>query len=342
MSKTLNVSIECIKETLHDILVERGFSEDESSLTADIFATNAADGILSHSIIRFPRLVDYIEKGIIRPSVVPKLFASYGAFEKYDAGFGLGTSSAYFCSNRVCELVDKYGVGVVSLRNANHWMRGGYYGLMIADKGNIGICWTNTMPNMPAWGAVERNIGNNPLIVSVPSPVDGKHLMVDTSMSQFSYGKIEEARIEGVPLCVPGGYDSRGNLTTDAAEIEKTWRVLPAGYWKGSSLSILLDAVAAMSAEGNNVSSIGRGISEETGLSQVFIAIKVDNEKNEFNSKLIAEIKASINSALPANGKGYVRYPGEIAVSLRKSAETNGINVPETVWNKIIELKKEK
>ena len=37
-------------------------------------------------------------------------------------------------------------------------------------KGCIGICWSNTAPNMPAWGAKDCRIGNNPLILAVPAP----------------------------------------------------------------------------------------------------------------------------------------------------------------------------
>ena len=63
-------------------------------------------------------------------------------------------------------------------------------------------------------------------------------------MSQFSYGKIEMTKFEGKQLPVPGGFDEEGNMTTDPGAIEKTWRVLPVGYWKGSGMSILLDLIA--------------------------------------------------------------------------------------------------
>ena len=53
-------------------------------------------------------------------------------------------------------------------RNTNHWMRGGSYGWQAADAGVIGICWTNTLANLPPWGAADPRIGNNPLIIAVP------------------------------------------------------------------------------------------------------------------------------------------------------------------------------
>lgn len=45
--------------------------------------------------------------------------------------------------------------------------------------------------------------------------------MIDCAVSQFSYGKLEDCRLKGVQLPVPGGYDTNGNLTTDPGEIEK-------------------------------------------------------------------------------------------------------------------------
>ena len=37
-----------------------------------------------------------------------------------------------------------------------------------AGAGVSGICWTNTMPNLPPWGGVDPIIGNNPLVIAVP------------------------------------------------------------------------------------------------------------------------------------------------------------------------------
>lgn len=58
-------------------------------------------------------------------------------------------------------------LALVALRNANHWMRGGSYGWQAAEKGYIGICWTNSIAVMPPWGSKECRIGTNPLIVAI-------------------------------------------------------------------------------------------------------------------------------------------------------------------------------
>ena len=229
----LRIKYEELLKEFERVLISRGFNEKNALDAATVFAQNSLDGIYSHGINRFPRVVEYLDKGEINPDVVATCEMSMGAIERWEGHRGFGPLNAKQAMDRAIELARQYGIGMVALGNSNHWMRGGSYGWQAANAGCIGICWSNTMPNMPAWGGKDRKIGNNPLILSVPKS-NGDHVVVDCAVSQFSYGKIEEARLKGQKLPVPGGYDEDGNLTTDPGAIEKTWRVLPMGYWKGS------------------------------------------------------------------------------------------------------------
>ena len=218
-------------------------------------------------------------------------------------------------------------------------MRGGSYGWQAADKGCIGICWSNTMPNMPAWGGRDRKIGNNPFIMSIPRS-SGKHAVIDCAVSQFSYGKIEEAKLKGQQLPVPGGYDTKGNLTTDPAEIEKTWRVLPMGYWKGSGISIALDLIATVLTNGNSVSRIGT-FGDEVGLSQIMIAIDpLRFNTPEETDSIVDEILADIKSSEPIREGGEVYYPGELELITRETNTRDGIPVIDEVWETLNSLER--
>ena len=249
------------------------------SVSAENFAKNSLDGIHSHGINRFPRVINYIDKGYIDVKAKPKKVDGFGPIERWNGNRGMGNLNARIAMNRAIELAKEYGIGVVALGNTNHWMRGGTYGWQAADAGCIGICWTNTMPNMPAWGAKDRRIGNNPFVMAIPRS-NGEHVVVDAAMSQFSYGKIEEYRLKGTQLPVVGGYDTKGNVTTDPVEIEKTWRVLPIGFWKGSGISIALDLIATVLSGGYSTTDIGKKCEDEYALSQVLIAI----DPSRFNS----------------------------------------------------------
>lgn len=319
------------------ILVSRGFTEKNAIDAATVFAQNSLDGVYSHGVNRFPRVIEYLDKGEINPDAVATCEMSMGAIERWEGHRGFGPLNAKLAMNRACELAKQYGIGMVALGNSNHWMRGGSYGWQAADQGCIGICWSNTMPNMPAWGAKDRKIGNNPLILAVPKS-DGNHVVVDCAVSQFSYGKIEEAKLKGEQLPVPGGYDEEGNLTTDPAAIQKTWRVLPMGYWKGSGISILLDLISTVLTNANSVQKIGT-FGDEVGLSQIMIAIDPGkfNDK-ETTDKIVDELIADIKSSTPVKEDGTVLYPGERVVRTRKDNLENGIPVIEEKWDLITSL----
>ncbi|MBR2259993.1 MAG: 3-dehydro-L-gulonate 2-dehydrogenase [Blautia sp.] len=316
------------------ILESRGFSAASAEDAATVFAQNSLDGIYSHGYIRFPRVVDYLDRGGIDPSVEAECVMSFGAMERWDGHRGFGPLNAKRAMDKACDLADQFGIGLVALGNNNHWMRGGSYGWQAANRGKIGICWSNTMPNMPAWGGKDRKIGNNPIIFSVPQS-DGAHVVVDCALSQFSYGKIEEARLNGKQLPVPGGYDEDGNLSTDPAAIEKTWRVLPMGYWKGSGLSILLDLIATILTAGNSVQKIGT-FGDEVGLSQVMIAIDPAKFSSSIDTdQVIKELVEDIRSSVPIQEGSALRYPGEREMKTRKENLAEGIPVNEEVWELI-------
>lgn len=333
----MRVKYEELKNEFKRVLISRGFDEDKADAAASVFADNSLDGIYTHGINRFPRVVEYLDHGTILPDNIATCEESFFAFERWNGHRGFGPLNARLAMDRACELAKKYGIGIVALGNNNHWMRGGSYGWQAASSGCVGICWSNTMPNMPAWGGKDKKIGNNPFVIAVPRS-NGQHLVVDCAVSQFSYGKIEEYKLKKLQLPVYGGYDTNGNLTTDPAEIEKSWRVLPMGYWKGSGISIALDAVATVLANGNSVKTIGT-FGDEVGLTQIMIAI--DPEKmntKELTDSIVSSITDDINSSIPEKEGGKVFYPGEIEWNTRNDNLENGIPVIDEVWNKIRSL----
>ena len=229
----MRVFYEEMKEKLQSILVKYGFDEKRAEESAKNFADSSLDGVYSHGYQRFPRVIDYIQKGYIDVNAVPEKITGFGAVERWDGHLGMGNLNAKMAMQRAVELAAQLGIGMVAMSNTNHWMRGGAYGWQAAEAGCIGICWTNTCPNMPAWGAIDGRIGNNPFVLAVPDQ-NGEHVVVDTAMAQYSYGKLSVCRQNGEKLPYPGGYDEEGSLTCDPAAIEKTRRVVPIGYWKGS------------------------------------------------------------------------------------------------------------
>jgi 3-dehydro-L-gulonate 2-dehydrogenase len=243
--------------------------------------------------------------------------------------------NALAAMERAIALGREYGVGCVTMGNTNHWMRAGTYGWQAAEAGMIGICWTNTMPNLPPWGGAERAVGNNPLVIAVPrsrGPV-----VLDMAMSQFSYGTLESYKKRGELLPVDGGFDAEGNLTRDPAAIEKSWRPLPIGYWKGSGLAVVLDMVAAMMALGRATHEIAPDPLREAGVSQMFLTLNPAVFGPASQAEAIADaVVASLHNSRPAAQGGKVRYPGEKTLRIREENLRLGLPVEPAVWAEIL------
>lgn len=333
----MRVAYETMLAEFERVLNKYGFSPARAHEAAEIFAQNSLAGVFSHGLNRFPRVVEYLRKGEIDPNAEAECIASFGAMERWDGKRGFGPLNAKHAMDRAVALSHQYGIGLVALGNNNHWMRGGTYGWQAADAGCIGICWSNTCPNMPAWGAKDKHIGNNPLILAVPR-ANGEHIMVDCAMSQFSYGKLETMRLAGKQLPVVGGYDENGQLTTDPAAIERSGRAIPIGYWKGSGLSILLDMIATILTNANSVAKIGT-FGDEVGLTQIMIAIDPAKfQSADVTDSIIDAIAADVASSEPAEPGREVRCPGMGEHRSRKENMELGIPVAEEKWAEVLAM----
>ena len=145
----IRLGYEEIKVSLIKILLHHGFSEDRADLCATLFTETTLDGVYSHGLNRFPLFIKYINKRLVWPDAQPSLVQSLTNFEQWEGHLGPGNLNAWFCMDRAIKLAKESGTGMVAIRNTNHWMRGGSYGIQAANNNCIGMCMTNTKPNMP-------------------------------------------------------------------------------------------------------------------------------------------------------------------------------------------------
>ena len=327
-----------MKATVKLAFVQAGMPEEKAEICARIHTESSRDGVYSHGLNRVERFIEYISKGWVDVNAIPILELNLGSIETYNGNMGPGVLNALFAMNRATEIAEKNGLGLVALNNTTHWMRGGAYGWQAAEKGFIGICWTNTESCMPAWGATSGGIGNNPFIMAVPRK-EG-HIVLDMAMSQYSYGKLEVTRLKGQKLPYPGGFDQNGALTDDPESIEETRRILPTGFWKGSGFAVLLDVISSLLSGGLTTAGIDKVNKGSCGsCSQVFIAInptKINSQ--EFIDNALKTTIDQLKTSVPVKENGEIFYPGENSLKTRIDNLANGIPVDDAIWNRVKSL----
>lgn len=332
------IEFSLMEQTIYRALRKAGLDEHSAQVCARIHTESSCDGIASHGLNRVARFIDYVQKGWIDIHTKPELEKSLGAIAIYNGNQGIGITNALFAIEKAMEMSKEYGVGIVALKNSSHWMRGGSYGWHAAGQGMAAICWTNTESCMPAWGSKNTRVGNNPFVMAVPRAKGP--IVLDMAMSQYSYGKLQVTRLKGEKLPFPGGYDEHGHLTDEPGPIEASKRILPTGYWKGSGLAIVLDAMAALLSAGaptNEIDKIDRGSC--TGASQIFMVFDPSQLGGmEFTERMADSVADYVNQSEPAENSRDVRYPGQTAAANRKENRLSGIPVDDSVWEEVVRL----
>jgi 3-dehydro-L-gulonate 2-dehydrogenase len=331
-----------MQDSIAAAFVNAGMNLNDAQLCARIHTESSCDGVNSHGVNRVARFVDYAAKGWVNLKGRPELVRQVGAIEVYDGQRAPGILNALFATDRAMQVAGEQGVGIVALRNTTHWMRGGTYGWRAADRGYVAISWTNTESCMPAWGAKDTRLGNNPFVIAAPRKKG--NVVLDMAMSQFSYGKLQATRLKGKNMPFPAGFDKHGTLTNEPGPVEESMRILPTGYWKGSGFAIMLDLLAAVLSEGsptNAIDKIQQGSC--TGCSQVFILIDPRKLGGEtFTDQVADSVIDYLHGSAIAENSTEVLYPGESALRNRNEQLEKGIAVDDGVWEEVLALAERK
>ncbi|MCL4106405.1 UNVERIFIED_CONTAM: hypothetical protein GTU68_030363 [Idotea baltica] len=329
----IRLAPEIIIDKLTEILISRKFSESRSREIAEVFVQNSLEGVYSHGINRFKRFLDYVEKGMVVPNADPTIKSENNGIQQWEGNRGPGITNALVAVESAMKLSDQYGIACIALANTNHWMRGGTYGRIAAKKGYVFIGWTNTIANLPAWGAIDRRLGNNPLVMAIP----GKDpVVIDMAMSQYSYGKLEDLQLKKEHLPLPGGYNEKGELSDDPGAILDAGRPIPIGYWKGAGLSLLLDIMSTILSDGLSTVELSKqGL--ESGVSQIFICINTEDLRRSRNiAETVKLIIDDYKNSIPESEGVNIIYPGERTNDIVNENKELGIPILQSVWDEII------
>ncbi len=241
-----------VPQDQHDQLIKqaylhRGYSQSESELAARFSSYASRHGIRTHNAIKALHLDHLFGSGAggCKPNVaIEKLPSRFPASEVWNANLKLGQAVAYEAMDRAMELADKYGVGMVSVDNAFHYLWGGGYVMYAANKGYIAYtnCTAALAEVVPFKGS-KATLGTNPHSWGFPTTdAVGFPIVVDWATSVMAMGRVQQLVREGKPLPPDAAVDKDGRPTTVAAEAVA---LLPFGAHKGYSLSLINEIVGA-------------------------------------------------------------------------------------------------
>ena len=107
----LRIQFDELKAEFKRVLIKKGCDEESADLSAQLMTETSCDGVYSHGVNRFSRVVDYIDKGYIDLKARPSKVDGVGAFERWDGNLGLGNVNAKLSMDRAIELAGEFGIG---------------------------------------------------------------------------------------------------------------------------------------------------------------------------------------------------------------------------------------
>ena len=312
------------------VLESEGVPADDARLLAGCLVEAELWGHPSHGLLRLSWYVARIRTGVVDPAANAETVVDRGAVAVLDGHEGLGHVLTAHAAIEAVRRAKEQGVGVVAVRNSNHFGMAAHFTRMIAEQGCVGIITTNGSPAMAPWGGRAKAVGANPWSIATPAGEHGVTVM-DVANVNAARGKIYAARERGGSIPEGWALDAAGRPTTDpAAAIDGV--ILPMAGHKGYAISFMMDVLSGVLTG----SSFATGVSgpqqaeRRSGSGHLVLAIDIaavadPGSFGERMEALIAEMKA-----VPlAEGFEEIFFPGELEDRSRARTEREGIELPD-------------
>jgi L-2-hydroxycarboxylate dehydrogenase (NAD+) len=237
---------------IHNVIVSaayraRGYTAEEADAAAMFGEFTARHGIKTHNAIKALHLDEHLgsKAGGCKPgAVIQKLPTKYKAVARWNANRKLGQPTAMAAMDECMRLADEYGIGVVTVDNAFHYLWGGGYVIQAARKGYIAYtCCTAALAEVVPFGGKYPTLGTNPHSWGFPTQdAIGFPICIDWATSVVAMGRVQQFAREGKELKPGWGVDKDGNPSTDP---NKVVALFPFGEHKGYGLALIDELMSA-------------------------------------------------------------------------------------------------
>lgn len=340
---TIYIPVDVLHAFMIDTFKAQGVTDEDAHICADILITSDLRGIESHGIGRLKYYYDRIQMGVQFPTALMEIVKDDGATALIDGHHGMGHPTAYRAMRLAMQKAKQYGLGAVAVRNTTHFGIAGYYSLMAAQEGMMGLTVTNARPSItPTFGA-EPMLGTNPIAFAAPSDMEYPFCF-DGATSICQRGKIEVADRAGKPI--PAGWviSSEGELMTDPAKIlvdlgKDKAALLPlggagelfAGY-KGYGLATMVEILCASLSNGAFLKDLlgfaPDGSHRPFMVGHFFLAIDIEHFiPLDVSRRVTGNIMRGLQAAHKAPGYDRIYVAGEKEFEKEKLVRKQGVPV---------------
>lgn len=352
------IGFDIMERFMVDVFKGVGVPEEDARICAEVLITSDKRGIDSHGIGRLkPVYYDRIKEGIQHPVTDIEIVREGFTTAVIDGHDGMGMVIAKKAMGMAIGKAQKYGMGMVAVRNSTHYGIAGYYALMAASAGMIGITGTNARPSIAPTFGVENMLGTNPLTFGMPTDEEFPFVL-DCATSITQRGKIEVYDRLGKKL--PEGWviGVDGKAQTDSHQVlidlvKGTAALVPlggigedlAGY-KGYGYATVVEILSAALQGGSFLKGLlgfsPDGKPQPYHLGHFFMAVNI-SEFTELAAfkKTTGDILRSLRASQKSPGQERIYTAGEKEYLAWLNRKDRGVPVNKPLQDNIRQLVKE-
>jgi len=343
MKDISHIPVRVIERFMIDVFEGLGVPEQDARTSADVLITSDLHGIESHGVGRLKYYYDRIRAGVHRTVTEMEIIKETETTALVDGHHGMGHVIARRSMRMAMDKARRYGLGAVAVRNGTHFGIAGYYPLMAAKDGMIGLTVTNARPSIAPTFSTEPMLGTNPIAFAAPSDMPYPFCF-DAATSIIQRGKIELLSRAEKPAAEGWVIDAQGRPLTDPDAILEALNtaqaaLLPlggagealAGY-KGYDLATVVEILSASLCGGRFMKDLlgfdDAGTRRPYMLGHFFLAIDIEHFiPLELSRRITGQIMRALQNARKEPGQDRIYVAGEKEYEKEKVIRKQGVPV---------------
>jgi len=332
-----------------DVFEKLGFSASDAAKITDVLILADLYGIESHGTQRLIRYYKAIMNNSINVKAKPEIVFETPVSAVIDGNAGMGQLISEYAMKLALKKAEKIGIGIVTVRNSNHFGIAGYYAKMAADRGYLGMTTTNSESIMVHTNSKQPILGSNPIALSMPA--EPYPFLFDAATTVVPRGKLEVYNKKEKELFNGWAVDENGRECKDAQHVldciisKCGGGILPlggstedSGSHKGYGYGMICEIFSAILSGGATSNHHVRQANKGAGSAHSFMAISLDlfGDAKEIKNNMSVFLE-ELRNAPKADGCDRIYTHGEKEIINYNDRIKNGVGVN---INTIQEMKK--
>ncbi len=331
---TAHMTLDEVHAITMKALLKSGCDNANATAIADNITAAERDHAVSHGLFRLPGHVNSLQNGKVNGAANPTLERPSPGAVRVNGDRGFTPLAFKLGKDPLIDAARQNGIAVLAITQTFHFAALWPETSALAEQGLVALAVTSSPPYVAAAGGKRPFFGTNPMSFAWPRK-DGPPMAFDQASSAMARGEIMIHARDGHQVPDGVGIDAEGNPTNDPNAILKGAQLTFGGY-KGAAIALMIDLLAGP--------LIGEAFSAEAGRSDNGdggpalggeLILAIDPDRMGAGDSYLDHAEQLFAELTEQDG---VRLPGDRRLKARERTPTDGIEVPQALYEKIVEL----